>query len=382
MAASTPTLAVPNPVRMIAIPMMAGIGNCLMAVPMVRQLARAFPSARVVVLARLKVTGEIFHRLGEVAEVRITGTKASSLWSHTRRLASEGCDLYVVPFPSNRWQYTLLAGLSGARIKLMHGYEVGRLRALHDYPGITRVPARRGIHDVTQNLALLEPLGLATDPAEKPVFLVGSIDRERSAAMLRQAGVPEGVRPIVIHAGCRQTVLAAAKRWPAEKYGQLIQALEQRFGRRIVLVEGPEEAGVADEIRPHCGNASPFVLHLRGPLGDTAALLEGAMLYVGTDSGLAHLAASVGTTPVTLFAPADPDRCSPFGYRHLVIQPRGKTCPPCFKYPLDACKPKVDCREPMCIREIALEDVLAKVDEATRGTAILDAPRPVRLNVV
>jgi hypothetical protein len=36
----------------------------------------------------------------------------------------------------------------------------------------------------------------------------------------------------------------------------------------------------------------------------------------------------------------------------------------------------------MCIRDIALDDVLARVDEATRGKAILDTPRPVRLNVV
>lgn len=370
------------PLNSVAVPIMAGIGNSIMAVPMVRQIKRAHPNCRIIILARLKVTGEIFERLPEVDEVRITGTKTASMWKQTRQLRRERVDAYVVPFPSNRWQYTLLAGLSRARRKVMHGYDVGHLKALHFWPGIIRLPARRGVHDVVQNLDLLKPLGITPDYDEPPVFMLNETDRDRAARLLERAGVPAGTRPIIIHAGCRQTVLAAAKRWPAESYGRLIKALEARFGPRVVLVEGPEEAGVADEIRVHCGSSHPFVIHLNGPLGDTAALLQSAMLYVGTDSGLAHLAASVGTTPVTLFAPADPDRCSPFGYRHLVIQPRGRACAPCFTYPLDTCKPSVKCTEPMCIRDIALDDVLARVDEATRGKAILDTPRPVRLNVV
>ena len=360
-------------------PIMAGIGNTLMALPLLHQLRRALPDARMVVLARLKVTGEVVQRSGFADEVRITGPQLLSIVGHTMRLRRERFDAYVVPFPSNRWQYTLLAALSGARVKLMHGYDVGRVRALHFLPGITRVQARRGVHDVLQNLSLLGAFGIEADADDSPRFPLNDHDRQRARNTLTQLGLAPAARPVVIHAGCRQTVLAAAKRWPAEKYGQLIAALEQRFGRRVVLVEGPEEAGVADEIRPHCGTARPFLLPLRGPLSEAAALLEQSMLYVGSDSGLAHLAAAVGTTPVTLFAPADPDRCSPFGFRHLVIQPRGKTCSPCFDYPLDSPKPRIRCREPMCIRDITVEDVLEKVDAATRGTAILDAPRPVPL---
>jgi ADP-heptose:LPS heptosyltransferase len=359
--------------------MMAGIGNTLMALPLLHQLRRAFNDARIVVLARLRVTGEVVQRSGFADEVRVTGPKLASIARHTLRLRCEKLDAYIVPFPSNRWQYTLLAALSGAGVKLMHGYEVGRVRALHLLPGITRVKAERGIHDVLQNLSLLRVFGIEPDLSDPPRFPLSDSDRQGARQTLTRLGLPPATRPIIIHAGCRQTVLAAAKRWPAEKYGRLIAALEERFGRRVVLVEGPEEAGVADEIRPHCGTARLFVLPLRGPLAEAAALLEQSMLYVGSDSGLAHLAAAVGTTPVTLFAPADPDRCSPFGFRHLVIQPRGKTCAPCFDYPLDSPKPRIRCREPMCIREIAVEDVLDKVDAATRGTAILDAPRPVPL---
>src|SRR5204862_7708779 len=116
--------------------------------------------------------------------------------------------------------------------------------------------------------------------------------------------------------------------------------LEGQFGPRVVLVEGPDEAGVAKEILQN-----GRIIRLTGPLGESAALLERAELYVGSDSGLAHLAAAVGTRAITLFAPADPDRVCPFGYRHLVVQ--GPTpCARCFKYRYESPHPIMCCREP------------------------------------
>jgi ADP-heptose:LPS heptosyltransferase len=162
-------------------------------------------------------------------------------------------------------------------------------------------------------------------------------------------------------------VVGAAKRWPAEKYAELIGQLYQKLGDRVVLIEGPDEQGVAEEILRHCdakGGYRPRVLPLRGPLGEAAAVLERAALYVGSDSGLAHLAAAVGTPAVTLFAPSDPERSCPWGFRHLVVQPRGRGCAPCLMYPYACTSPKIRCAPPLCIGDIAVEDVMAAVDRA------------------
>jgi ADP-heptose:LPS heptosyltransferase len=94
--------------------------------------------------------------------------------------------------------------------------------------------------------------------------------------------------------------------------------------------KGRTEAGVAADIVGVPARAR--MIRLDGPLGEAAALMERAELYVGTDSGLAHLAAAVGTPAVTIFAPADPDRVCPYGYRDLVVQPP-PPCGPCFLYP-------------------------------------------------
>jgi ADP-heptose:LPS heptosyltransferase len=180
-------------------------------------------------------------------------------------------------------------------------------------------------------------------------------DRTHASTMLRNLDLEE-IPFIAVHAGSAKTILAQAKRWPPAKYAELISQLD----RPVVLLEGPDEAGVADEILRHTNKVKPRVLRLRGPLGDAAAVLEQASVYIGSDSGLAHLSAAVGTPPVTIFAPADPDRVCPFGYRDLVVQP-AKACAPCFEYPWKTPYPKMRCREPMCVTEVTVEQVLAKV---------------------
>src|SRR4051812_31704170 len=107
----------------VVIPIVAGIGNALMAVPMVRQIRRALPTARISVVARSDAMAQPFRQLGdEVDEVIVTGSGTRglvrTLWAMRRRRA----DYLVVPFPSNRWQYRLLALASGARRKVMHAY--------------------------------------------------------------------------------------------------------------------------------------------------------------------------------------------------------------------------------------------------------------------
>jgi ADP-heptose:LPS heptosyltransferase len=393
-AASTPTPRHSRPRHAsIVVPIVAGIGNALLAVPMVRQLKRARPDARIAILARIEPMAEVFRRLPEVDEVVVTGGGMKGNAASVAAARARRADVYLVPFPSNRWQYSLLAFTSGAKRRILHAYPVGYWRALHVLPSM-RVPSQRGIHDVVQNLNLLRSMDIEPDVTEAPSFAVNDVDRAKADELLALAGIAKGEPFIVVHAGSANTVLARAKRWPAANYAKLIDAMTRELQLPIALVEGPAEAGVASEITLHLpkSDARVVTVPLRGPLGDAAALLERAPLYVGSDSGLAHLSAAVGTPPVALFGPADPDRVSPFGHRDLVVQ-ASKNCGPCFLYPWTSPYPKIRCREPYCIDSIAVEQVMETVRRALipspctqregltrlaeeRGTESKPSPRP------
>jgi ADP-heptose:LPS heptosyltransferase len=338
-------------------------------------------------MARIEPMAEVFRRLPEADEVLVTGKGWRGQWRNVTWARARKPDYYVVPFPSNRWQYSMLAATSGAKRRILHGYPIGYWRALHVLPS-TRVPAKRGIHDVVQNLNLLRELGIEPDLTEAPTFRVTDADRARADELLHPGGAELQRRPapppnepfIAVHAGSARTVLARAKRWPPQHYAQLIDAMSREFQLPVVLLEGPDEAGVAHEILLHLpkGNARVATCPLRGPLGDAAAVLQRATLYVGSDSGLAHLAAAVGTRAVTLFGPADPDRVSPFGQRDLVVQ-SPKNCGPCFLYPWTTPYPKIRCREPYCIDGITVAAVMEKARRALPKSEPSAAAAPLRL---
>ncbi len=333
----------------MVIPIVAGIGNALLAVPMVRRIKRTFPTSQITILARIDAMGEVFRRVPEVDEVIITGKGARGILANVREARCRKPDVYLVPFPSNRWQYSMLALASGAKRKVLHSYPVGYWSAMH-FVG-SRVPAIKGIHDVQQNLNLLRLLGINDVSAEPPWFEVRDTDRRQAAHRAEAA--------IAIHAGSARTVLAEAKRWPVESYARLIDRLSEEHRAPIILLEGPDERGVADEILRHVRNAKPKVIPLLGSLGEAGAVLEQAKLYVGSDSGLAHLAAAVGTPAVTIFSAADPDRVCPFGYRRLVVQPPGEA--PSLLYPWQATSPKLAANSTMNIRAVTVDAVLEKV---------------------
>lgn len=343
----------PDSVRRIAVPVLAGVGNALLAQPMVRQLRQAFADAQLAVFARGQAIAEVFARLEDVHHVEAFDTRPSEFARLIRRMRAWNADICVIPYPSNRWQYSILAATCGARHAFLHGYAVGYWRAMHFLPG-ERVPVVEGLHDLKQSLRLLEPLGITPDPSMAPVFPLAPAEIERAAAAL-----PAG-ECIAIHAGSGKTVFGDAKRWDPRNYSLLIDRLRSELRLTPLLIEGPDEAGVAEEIRPR-GDVP--VIRFRGALAEAAATLASCRLYVGNDSGLAHLAAAVGTPPVTLFGPARPDELCPLGYRHLVVQTPA-ACAPCFGYPTRAVTPHVACRPPYCINLIALQSVIEKVREA------------------
>jgi ADP-heptose:LPS heptosyltransferase len=349
----------------IVIPIVAGIGNGLLTVPLVRLLKQRLPKSRITIMAGSHTIGEVFTRLSEVHEVVYCKPGAAGMLTTGLLLRRRHCDIFLIPAPSRRWQYLLMAAGIGARRTIMHEYSEHQSllrRALR----FETIPAQRGLHDVQQNLLLLQAFDPTSIPNshqnEAPVFPLRASDHSAAETLLQSAGLADShTKPIIVHAGSAVTVLATAKRWPPAHCNQLLLTLSELSDRRIILIEGPDEPGLADEIIREQPVTGVSIIRLRENLGTSAALLQRAALYIGSDSGLAHLAAAVGTPPVTLFGPADPDRMCPFGYRHLVVQASTQTCRACNRYPWLASYPKITCdRDYACMRDISTNDILEK----------------------
>ncbi len=221
-----------------------------------------------------------------------------------------------------------------------------------------------GRHEVQSRMALLDALGLADD--EPPRVAVGTTDADRArvGAMLRKewpvrsrgrrkVSVRSAARvatataterpearpvrddPERLHAGRfgeEAPLLAvhlgagtAAKRWPARHWDDLLG----RFlddGWRVVAVGGPDDSEIAAGLTPRPGFRD---WSGRLEVTETAALLERADLFVGADSGPAHLAACSGVPSVILFSGTNRARqWRPWSRRALVLK-HDVPCRPC-----------------------------------------------------
>ncbi len=94
------------------------------------------------------------------------------------------------------------------------------------------------------------------------------------------------------------------KNWPLERFRELARALEQCIPVRWCA--GPEDA-LDGAVR-------------LDDLYELACWLAQARLFIGNDSGIAHLAAAVGTPVVALFGPSDPAVWAPRGPHVIIVQ--------------------------------------------------------------
>ncbi len=345
---------------LVVILMLAGFGNSILAIPMVRQLKRAMPKSLLLVLARTSGAFGTYSRLEEVSEVIRLGSYWRSL-SELRDLRKRKPEIVLVPFPSNRWQYMTIALLTGAQRRIIHRYQCGFIKSLSLIPA-ERVDALPVIHDVAQNLNLLKALGIEADFTEEPVFPLSEEDKSRAGRLLLQDGFSGDSHFIAIHPGSSKSIYAPTKRWPPERWGELIAEINRRWDIPVVMLEGPAERGLGDEISAFSQSAVFRVVRPER-VGDAAGILFKSLFCVCIDSAMGHLASAVGKKVIALFGAADPDRICPVGSRELVVGPENLSCAPCLRYPLYSANAKPGCRHPRCPEAISVKSVLKKMEQ-------------------
>lgn len=140
-------------------------------------------------------------------------------------------------------------------------------------------------------IATLHPWGVAAPHLLTPL---------RLAAPLRARA------PLVVHPGSG----GAWKRWPAERFAEVIRAVTARRALPVVIHQGPADATAADALAAGLGGAGERLVE--PDLPTLAAVLAAARAYLGGDSGVSHLAAAMGAPSVILFPPATRRRWAPW----------------------------------------------------------------------
>jgi len=298
------------------------LGDMLMTTPLVRQLRRRFPDARIDYLA-----GESFTRIlegnpyldGVVAfpEEIFFRRRLAGFAGLVRRIRRERYDMIFVL--DRHWVFPLAAFLFGI------GKRIGFDRMGREGILLTdRVRFEAVRHEVHYYLDLL---GRVAEPDFTDVsmdFFPGPEDGDYADRFFSGNGL-DGKKVVCLApgGGVNPGQEMAIKRWPAERYAELARLLLDG-GFSVVLVGGETDKASGEKIRSRVDVPSG----IGATLGGSAALMRKAFAVVCSDGGPMHLAASVNDRVVSLFGPTDPRRLAPLnGYRYLW---KPGDCGPCY----------------------------------------------------
>lgn len=291
--------------RSILLVQLDHLGDAVLTAAVLPALRRRFPRARLEVLAA-EWNRELFAACPEVDRVHVSrvnrfarevrGSWLLSTWWWGWRLRKRKFDLAIDV--RGEFPHALILWLSGARRRL--GWDCGG----GDFLLTDRARFVAGRPEIESRLALLALLGIEADDAirnKRPWFEPGTAARGRVRERLRDQGLlaDEADRPLyVLHISAG----TQAKRWPAEHWRELLGRVIVERDAKVVLIGVAEEREVAQSITGRL--PWPNVIDWTGQLSllQTAALIGQADLFIGADSGPAHLAAAVGTPAVVLFS--------------------------------------------------------------------------------
>ena len=147
---------------------------------------------------------------------------------------------------------------------------------------------------------------------------------------------------LAIHTGAGHPI----RRWPDDHFDQVLRRLSIKPGF-VVFIEDPEGTGTRwDGPLPH--------LHWRGTLSTLKTMLADCDVFLGTDSGIMHMAYAAGCEVVTIFGPGEPRWFGPLGSSHQVVYKDVMPCRPCF----DKCVYS----SPLCMQNIDSSIIVQALD--------------------
>jgi heptosyltransferase III len=116
------------------------------------------------------------------------------------------------------------------------------------------------------------------------------------------------------------------KRWALENFRSLALRI-CRAHSSVLILDGPAECGLGMELSTGLPPEQVYVAE-SAPLPLLAGLLTCCRAFAGNDSGIAHLAAGLGTPTVVLFGPTAPQQWAPLG-SHVTALWLNESCSAC-----------------------------------------------------
>jgi heptosyltransferase-2 len=300
------------------------IGDVVMTLPAMAAIRRAFPRAKISVLAKPWVA-DIFSLCSDVDDVIVYQSPGvhkgiKGLFRLVGELRERKFDAAILL--QNAIEAAIIAFM--ARIPIRAGYNADGRGPLLTH-SVKRTRAVRRIPQVDYYLEMVRTLGCEGGNRDFHLTL-NQDDKNRAGEILHHYGIGQEDFLVGIAPGA---TYGAAKKWFPERFATVADRLIEEFSSQILLFGSAGDRESTQAVSRHANHA---LTDLSGvtTLREAISLISRCRLFISNDSGLMHVAGALGVPTLAIFGSTNPVTTSPPGEKSIVVH-KDLPCSPCLK---------------------------------------------------
>jgi len=325
------------------------IGDTVLATPSLIALRRFFPHARIDILLEDWVAPLLigFDAVDNVISVRKgAGNRLRTAFELARTRYDVAFNLH------GGTTATFFTAASRAQHRVGYAHYQYSFLYNHLLSSASDFWQRQQTHSAEHQLALLGYVGVPVDDRPKTRLNINAA----AGADVSTACVSARV-DVDNFALLHPSTAFHTKQWPAENFARTAEYLAKQ-GIASVAIAAKNETTILNDLRNAC--SAPIKTFDDLTLGEITALAAQAKVFIGNDSGIAHIAAAVQTPTVVIFGSSNRDHWRPWTDAPNEIVYQEFHCQPCAGY---ECK---EFGEPRCIQSVQAERVFAAIDRVLK----------------
>ena len=348
-----------SPPSNICLVRLSAIGDTCHALAVVRRLQDNWPDARITWV------------IGKLEATLMAGIDGVEFITFDKKAGRRGMQELQAELAGRQFDVALCMHASmranriyrhiDAPVKL--GFDRSRARDFQWLFTNARIPAAAGEHAMEAMMGFATAIGAEERPLR---WDIPTSDADREFA--RSLRTPD--KPLVAISPCSSARQRNFRNWPVAHFIDTCRHLVEERGARIVLTGGPTA------IERQYGDAIAGRVDVDNRIGTTSlkqllSIIDEADVLICPDSGPAHMATTVGTPVVGLYATSNPARTGPYRsmdttvnrYPDAIRRFKGKA--------VDEVRWGQRVRDPLAMELITIDDVRDKI-AATLGSEKAD----------
>lgn len=330
---------------------LAGIGDSLLTIPAIKELSKK-KGNQVDVLVMYKGSKDVLEKqdLGckRIFQLNMIKEGAIKTLKFCLSLRKEKYDKIFIFCPQARVHYDIVANLIGAKEIVGFDYKNGFFHSLSKKILLNTIK----IFDYNKHI-ILQNLEIVGGKLQKNIKL--KIDDKIKTKTKKEFKKIIGPK-IGIHIGSGTTKNLHLRRWPIEKWKELILlCIKQKYN---ILLFGLEEYEENLKLKNEIGSKKVFVMNKKD-LNETISQINECDLFISADTLLMNVASLLGKKQIIIAGPSLNKTVEPLGENKIIVS-ANLPCQPCYRYgEYIKCTNKEKFK---CVMEISSKLVFEKIE--------------------